>query len=76
MRRGLKFWYLNRERLVCLSGHRRFPDEEGTEMVNQRPGELHLPRRHRRFPDEEGTEMHYSALDGAATYTKSQKIPR
>ncbi len=75
MRRGLKCYCL---RLIVLwrLRHRRFPDEEGTEIYLWDEVTDQALHRHRRFPDEEGTEMVEFFHEADPRNAKSQKIPR
>ncbi len=74
MRRGLKY-KRSAAAMRIPPTIRRFPDEEGTEImaIRVRPGTYYLPIR--RFPDEEGTEITRNAARPTGT-GRDQKIPR
>ncbi len=76
MRRGLKY------KLVAdiaeeVKPIRRFPDEEGTEILPNTPClRFHFRPPIRRFPDEEGTEMNQQGNHRPGGFMCDQKIPR
>src|SRR5579875_163028 len=74
MRRGLKFQRHDGD-LEAMQRHRRFPDEEGTEMIQSLPARQLRPQGHRRFPDEEGTEISISACSSAVVQQVTEDSP-
>src|SRR5579875_1369016 len=75
MRRGLKWWSSFTRPTRAMPSHRRFPDEEGTEITDRRRCYNVQVQRHRRFPDEEGTEIDSQPVQLAAGQVRHRRFP-
>ncbi len=76
MRRGLKCIVCPMRHTNLTVCHRRFPDEEGTEIFFGGRNHSRQSTCHRRFPDEEGTEIPVRRGSPRQVSPESQKIPR